>query len=397
MADRIGVSVGFRWRLGHWLFALFPCGAVGCATNAAQPPPSVRHSEVAAPSGDPAQESIQPQPDLLAEPEPLGSSEVRSGALPSETVPSATTEVVVSSFVLTDPGPMYERSARAGDGVWRGFFARAGDSDHERRTQPGVAEDFAEAGLRRMVLHPHPQSRFQTLVLAAFDLQRLRVEHRPGAQDIVDLGHPELAPLAGLVAEEHLEDLLAVFNGGFQPRHGKFGMRSLGQQLIPPRQDACTVAILKDGTVAIAPWPELAPQLSEIVAYRQTPPCLVQEGEVHPLLRQGKRAAWAGQQPSVKTRRRSLVGVSRDGRALFVGLGSETEAEVLAAGAKHAGAHAAAQLDINWNWTRLFVFDSGQQKDAPQLQGSLVPDMAKDKGEYLKKPAARDFFYVYRR
>jgi hypothetical protein len=172
-------------------------------------------------------------------------------------------------------------------------------------------------------------------------------------------------------------------------------MLSMETQLIPPREDACTVAVMKDGTVAIAPWPEMKERIGEVVAYRQTPPCLVLQGEVHPSLQKGDRRKFAGQQADRKTRRRSAVGVSADGRTLFYGLGSETEPEVLAAGLAHVGAHYAAQLDINWNWTRLFLFR--QSDSGPLAVGSLVKDMAKDRGEYISRPGSRGFFYLLRR
>jgi hypothetical protein len=77
------------------------------------------------------------------------------------------------------------------------------------------------------------------------------------------------------------------------------------------------------------------------------------------------------------------------------GLGTETEANTLASGIAHAGAHYAAQLDINWNWTRLFIFDV--KKTPPVIVGSLEKDMAKDRGEYVSRRGKRGFFYLLRR
>jgi len=218
--------------------------------------------------------------------------------------------------------------------------------------------------------------------------------HVAGAQDVLDVGRADLEPRAGLVPAVEHADLFAVFNGGFQPRHGKWGMLSLGEQLIPPREDGCTVAVRKDGTVRVGPWPELKADTT-VQAYRQTPPCLVIDGSVHPKLQKGDRKDWAGQNKDLRTQRRSAVGVSRDGRTLFYGLGTETEAEVLAAGMLHAGAHSAAQLDINWNWTRLFFFQDVGGEVKPV--GALEEHMAKDKGEYVYRAGKRGFFYLVRR
>jgi hypothetical protein len=246
-----------------------------------------------------------------------------------------------------------------------------------------------------MVLHPHRKSRFQKLTVAAFDLASLRLSHRPGVQDVKDMKMDQLVDRAGLVPQHEQGSLFAVFNGGFQPRHGRFGMLSLDTQIIPPRDDACTVAIFEGGTIRIAPWPQINAAEEKPTTYRQTPPCLVVAGEIHPRLQKGDLGKWAGQNEKRRTRRRSAVGLSEDGRTLFFAVGQETEADVLAAGLRHAGAFAAAQLDINWNWTRLFLF-APVDGEATSL-GSLEEDMAKDRGEYVRRPGARGFFYLTRR
>ncbi len=305
-----------------------------------------------------------------------------------------------SVFPPPDPGAPFERSAHEGDGVFSGFFDAASlDKSARKKTGArnpfGLSEDFASFAVRRMVLHPHEASRFEKLTLAALDLGVLRVAHRPGAADVEEMGHKELLDRAGLVPKEDQADLVALMNEGFQPRHGRFGMFSLDTEVVPPRDDACTVAILRDGTVRIGPWPSIKSLGTEIVAYRQTPPCLVTDGVRHPKLEKPDRAPWAGQQADLKTRRRSAVGLTEDGRTLIYGVGEETEAETLAAGMRHAGAFQAAQLDINWNWTRFFLVE--QTEDGARISGALEENMARDRGEYLTRPGARGFFYFTRR
>lgn len=356
-------------------------GAVACArapeTDPATPAQSVATSDTPSPNSAPEPEAGSEAPEepknLAPEPEVLFSAGV---------------------FPPADPGAPFERSRHEGDGVFRPVFADSPDLDRNKRSEKTTLPDFGEAWSRRMVLHPHESSRFQKLTVAAFDLRYLSAMHIAGAQDVLDVGRADLEPRAGLVpATEHV-DLFAVFNGGFQPRHGRWGMLSLGEQLIPPREDGCTVAVLKDGTVRVGPWSELKTDTA-VHAYRQTPPCLVTDGAVHPKLQKGDRKDWAGQNKDLKTQRRSAVGVSKDGRTLFYGLGAETEAETLAAGMLHAGAHQAAQLDINWNWTRLFFFQDigGEVKPV----GALEEHMAKDKGEYVYRSGKRGFFYLVRR
>lgn len=360
------------------------CLAFGCS----QPAPAERSPS--APG--------EAQPSTPHEPPPPTVSENHAAeeGPASEPLKDQSTPVLFPNGVFPppDPGAPFERSKQDGDGVFRNVFDESPDLPLGKRVEGQPSAGFGEAIVRRLVIHPHEASRFVKLTVAAFDLRKLSLSHVPGSQDVLDVNHPELSPSAGLVPEDQRSAVFSVFNGGFQPRHGRWGMLSLGEQLIPPRDDACTMAVLSDGTARIGSWPRLKGD-ENVRAYRQTPPCLVEDGEVHPKLLAVDRRPWAGQQKDRKTRRRSAVGVSKDGRTLFYALGSETEPEVLAAGMKHIGAHSAAQLDINWNWTRLFFFEEEDGEVKPV--GALEEHMAKDKGEYIYRPGKRGFFYLVRR
>ena len=129
-----------------------------------------------------------------------------------------------------------------------------------------------------------------------------------------------------------------------------------GKVLVPPKDEGCTIMMNGDGTVEIRSWPAVAGKKDKAVSYRQTPPCLVENGEVNPDLIAGNTRAWAGRAASRKTRRRSAIGVDASGRVLMFGMGLEADAKLLAEAMKHAGAVHAAQLDINYNWTRYLLF-----------------------------------------
>ena len=133
---------------------------------------------------------------------------------------------------------------------------------------------------------------------------------------------------------------------------------------------------------------EAAPAL----ALRQTPPCLVEEGALHPLLLKGRDKAWAGYTPGVATRRRSAIGINRERNVLFYAVGVETTARLLADGLLAAGAHSAAELDINWNWTRFFVFGRDESGNI-RVSKSLV-NVEHSNRSYVGRPSERDFFYV---
>jgi hypothetical protein len=249
------------------------------------------------------------------------------------------------------------------------------------------------------VLHPDPISRFKSLTVVAIDLTRAEVHYVPGRADITEakasLDAIDVTP--GRVAERHLDLLQVVFNGGFKPRHGRWGMRVAGKTIVPPREEGCTVALFDDGQVAVRSWSALRARADSIRSFRQTPPCLVEEGKRHPLLEARNERAWGGHDPKRKTRRRSAVGIDRAGQILYYGMGVELEPRELAQGLLFAGSEHAAQLDINWSWTRFLVM--GQPSpDAPlQVTSTLIPEMVHQRRGYVEKPIDRDFFYVTRR
>lgn len=278
--------------------------------------------------------------------------------------------------------PPSSESAKPGDGHW---------------TRLGGAADRlgeGEAVMVRTVVHPHPRSRFMLLDVVAIDLERVALHFSPGNDD------PELDTLPdavtpGLVPARDRDSLLAVFNGGFKPRHGNWGMMVAGRELVPPRPEGCTIAMMKDGTVRIGSWPSLSDAVSEMTAYRQTPPCLLEGGELHEQLLAKNERAWGGADPNRKTRRRSALGIDASGRVLLYGMGTEVGPEMLAVGMKHAGAVVAAQLDINWSWTKFLLM--GQDDGALRVTSTLIPKTVHAKNGYVERSAARDFFYVTRR
>jgi len=119
-----------------------------------------------------------------------------------------------------------------------------------------------------------------------------------------------------------LPGLLAVFNGGFMTRHGAWGMMIAGEVFLPPREDGCTVALYRDGSVRIRTFSALSGSVADLLAYRQTPPCLVEQGSVHEALLGGdKPRRWGLSETGGLDIRRSALGLADGGRTLLYGLG----------------------------------------------------------------------------
>lgn len=273
--------------------------------------------------------------------------------------------------------PPFHRSAKTNDGQWRPYGEPSDD------------------GLQLWVttLHPHPISSFVTVTIVAMDLRHVRLDWVVGASDE---GASNLAAhmFPGLVPPAALEDAIAVFNGGFQARHGWWGQVSHGVTLVKPKPLGCGVALEASGSVDLGLF-DVVGQSPSLVTYRQTPPCLVSDGELNPALVSGNDKVWAGKSALDKTRRRSALGLNRETLTLYYLVGVEAEPIDLGRTLVALGADVGLQLDINWNWTRFFLV--GQNGGSPSVHTPLVDGMVKDTGEYLKRPSKRDFFVVGRR
>jgi hypothetical protein len=77
---------------------------------------------------------------------------------------------------------------------------------------------------------------------------------------------------------------------------------------------------------------------------------------------------------------------------LFYAIGEETEPRWLAEGLRVAGATRAAELDINWYWTRFLLF--GDADGRLKITSTLVPKMEHMETEYVERQSIRDFFYA---
>jgi hypothetical protein len=287
-------------------------------------------------------------------------------------------------FPPADFTPPFERSAKPEDGKWVPL------GDTKRGDHAGEAPNL----LFRTTVHPHKVSRFIAVTVVAIDLTRASVHLVAGTEDPV-AAHVPKEQRTGLVAAAHQDSLLAVFNGGYQTAHGHWGVMIDSKVFVPARDPGCTLALYRDGSARIRSWPALAASQDEMIAFRQTPPCLVEDGQLHPDLQALRERAWGGRVPNIKTRNRSAVGVDRSGRIFFYGFGDEAGPALLGEGMRFAGAVSAAQLDINYHWTRFLLFGKKPDKKLG-MTSPLAAQMQHEPGGYVSRPASRDFFYVRR-
>jgi hypothetical protein len=283
------------------------------------------------------------------------------------------------SFVPTDLAPMFPAVAAPSDGQWMPLRV------------PG--RDSGSAQMYLTLLHPDRKRPYAELFVVAVDLDRTRLHAVAGTREPKPSGAAAKGR-AGLIPKRQHARLLGAFNGGFKAVHGGYGMQVDAKTLLAPKSFACTIAAHPGGRIEIGTWSNRAFASQKLSFWRQTPPCLYENGQMHKGLSWDDSRAWGAALKGNTVIRRSALGLSRDGRTLYVGISNATTARTLADGMRHAGAWNVAQLDINWSYPKFVVFSDG---DGATLQAqSLIDGFLVRPEEYVKAPSTRDFFYLVR-
>lgn len=252
----------------------------------------------------------------------------------------------------------------------------------------------APSAMFKALVHPDPRRTFAALAVVAIDASSFELHLMPGtAEPISYKVKKEERP--GIVPAEHVDTLFAAFNGGFKATHGNYGMFYKNMEFLPPLDHACTFARYRDGGFRIATFSKMKDQVGAMTYYRQTPPCLVEDGEVHSLLHYHENAKnWGATVSGETVIRRSAIGLDRDRKTLFYGLGEAMTAQAIARGMKAAGAHWVAELDVNHSYPRFLFYERPSNEATPQAVSAIIPGIDFDKDEYVSRPSQRDFFYL---
>ncbi len=260
----------------------------------------------------------------------------------------------------------------------------------------GPAQNGAPLMQRAMVLLD-PNRSYTGVALVSMDLTRLQLHIMPGS---IEPAHPSLIsqviPTAGMIPPADQGALVAAFNGGFKAIHGHFGMMVNGLTLLPAISDLGTVAVYKDGHVAMGTWGQDITLTPDMVAYRQNCPPLIQAGAVNPALYQDNRTPWGYTNNSDITWRTGL-GLTQDGNTLIYAVGNGTSAASLAEALQQAGAYSAMQLDINQYYAHFDTYApvaGGPDSQGFAIEGQrLLEQMINNPHLYLTSNV-RDFFYL---
>lgn len=291
------------------------------------------------------------------------------------------------AFRPADVGPMLKSFSAPGDGVWVPV------PDARNPTEP--------APLFKTLLHPDKNRSWSSVVVVAADLRQLRLHlvagvHEPTTKNEV----AKKLARTGLVADEHLDSVIAIFNGGFKTTHGQYGMKAHGVTFVPPRARSCTLAAFAGDSLEIRSWEVLEPRKDDMVWFRQTPMCMVEEDKLHPGLQLETNTHWGSTLDKNTVIRRSAVGLSADRTILYAGISEATSATTIATAMQFAGATNVAQLDVNFSYPKLVTVEKAPEPKEGRAPGWIVVPIAKGfeltENDYLRKEMGRDFFYLTR-
>ena len=247
--------------------------------------------------------------------------------------------------------------------------------------------------LYRTMLHPDASRSYAELFVFALDLSKLDVRAVAGSVEPKSDDRRSKIGRPGVVPEVDRPKLVAAFNGGFKAEHGKFGMMVDGRELLAPKLSSCTVARARDGSLRIGTWAALESGASDLDWWRQTPGCMFENGVLHAGLRSPDTKNWGATLDGNTVIRRSAVGLSRDGKTLFVGISNSTTARTMALGMHHVGAVTVAQLDVNFSFPRFLVYQPNPETGELAALGA-VKGLLYEQDEYIGRASTRDFFYV---
>lgn len=311
--------------------------------------------------------------------EPPPSAEPAATHAPGPSEPEA---AAVPAFFPKPFEAPYPDVAASADGIWVPV--------------PDARDATAPVAMYKTMVHPDPKRGFAVLAVVAVDTRALELVLQAGTAE-PSSNVVQRAERTGLIPAAELPRLVAAFNGGFRTIHGQYGMMLGGKEYLPPRDIACTLARYRDGSLRIGTWSALKSELGSMTFYRQTPPCLVEEGDPHKALQWQEHAkGWGATVGGDTVIRRSAVGLNVDRKVLFYGVGDALTAQAIARGMKAVGAHMAAELDVNYSYPRFLLYEQPSPSEPPKATSALIPSIEFNADEYVTRPCERDFFYLLR-
>jgi phosphodiester glycosidase len=218
----------------------------------------------------------------------------------------------------------------------------------------------------------------------------LRFRLRPGAED-PGPGHWRASYT---IAPGRRRELLATFNGGFKIASSGGGFYLNGASKGRLVKGAASLVYYRNGRVTVGAWGHDVRMTSQVAGVRQNLRLIVNHGAVPDSVDANVQASWGATLGGGYYVWRSGVGVTSDGRLIFV-YGPALDVRTLADLLKRAGCVRAMQLDINPDWMS-FMYYLPKHHPADPTPVNLLPDQIQSPDRYYAI-SNRDFTAVFAR
>jgi hypothetical protein len=220
--------------------------------------------------------------------------------------------------------------------------------------------------------------------------QRLvRFELRPGTED-PGPGRWHAQPY---IAPGTRHGLLATFNSGFKISSSDGGFYLNGSTSGTLRPGVAAVVYYRDGHIAIGVWGRTVRMTPDVVGVRQNLHLIVTHGQVPPTVDSNVETSWGATLGGGYYVWRSGIGITRDGRVIFV-YGPSLNVRELAELLRHAGVVTGMELDINPAWMSFMYYLHSQSANPKPV--NMLPTQAQPAYRYYSL-SSRDFTAVYAR
>ena len=226
--------------------------------------------------------------------------------------------------------------------------------------------------------------------LVSMDQRLVKFRLRPGAED----PGPGNWKASTWIPPGTRKGLLATFNGGFKldAAGGGFYLNGAHKGALVP--GAASVVYYRNGTIKIGSWGSELRMTPDVAGVRQNLKLLVNDGKVPATVDQNVNTTWGATLGGGYYVWRSGLGITRDGRVIFV-YGPALNVRELASLLRRAGAVEALQLDINPEWMSYDYYKAAGHPGDPTPH-ALLPTQQGSVYRYYQV-YSRDFTAVYSR
>jgi hypothetical protein len=279
--------------------------------------------------------------------------------------------------------PPVFKKLKKGEGTWRPGVPEF------VRTLPGAPPVVYQTFVRSDIRRPYVRVK-----LLAMDMRQLNLHMVAGHEDPRSTTG---STGTGRIPRDPkiLQGIIAAFNGAFKTEHGAYGMMVERDVLLPPKDDAATIATYDDGSVSMGSWPKNTEIPGDMLSYRQNMDPLVEDGVVNPR----RRYLWGftlDEDIRNMNTIRSGICMHEAGHLIYA-WGEDLTARTLGIAMNAAGCMYGMHLDMNPFHTAYVFYrfqDDLKKSGRPEFKGEVIfREMRFSPNRYVNG-APKDFFFV---